>query len=61
MPQAVIVSAMRTPIGPSVSDVDLFEINEAFAAMCVATVKLLDPMSAGDDGGSATVIEVPAH
>lgn len=26
----------------SVSDVDLFEINEAFAAMCVATVKLLD-------------------
>jgi acetyl-CoA acyltransferase len=27
--------------GLSVSDVDLFEINEAFAAMCVATVKLL--------------------
>lgn len=26
----------------SLSDVDLFEINEAFAAMCVATVKLLD-------------------
>ena len=26
----------------SVSDVDLFEINEAFAAMCVATIKLLD-------------------
>lgn len=26
----------------SISDVDLFEINEAFAAMCVATVKLLD-------------------
>jgi acetyl-CoA C-acetyltransferase len=26
----------------SVSDVDLFEINEAFASMCVATVKLLD-------------------
>ena len=24
------------------SDVDLFEINEAFAAMCVATIKLLD-------------------
>jgi acetyl-CoA acyltransferase len=28
--------------GLSVSDVDLFEINEAFAAMCVATIKLLD-------------------
>ena len=28
--------------GLSVSDVDLFEINEAFAAMCVATVKMLD-------------------
>ena len=28
--------------GISVSDVDLFEINEAFAAMCVATVKMLD-------------------
>jgi acetyl-CoA acyltransferase len=28
--------------GLSVSDVDLFEINEAFAAMCVATVKLLN-------------------
>ncbi|MCV7171115.1 MULTISPECIES: thiolase family protein [Mycolicibacterium] len=27
--------------GLAVSDVDLFEINEAFAAMCVATVKLL--------------------
>lgn len=28
--------------GISLSDVDLFEINEAFAAMCVATVKMLD-------------------
>ncbi|CAG7269884.1 thiolase family protein [Mycobacterium avium subsp. paratuberculosis] len=28
--------------GLSISDVDLFEINEAFAAMCVATVKLLE-------------------
>ena len=28
--------------GLSVSDVTLFEINEAFAAMCVATIKLLD-------------------
>ena len=28
--------------GLSLADVDLFEINEAFAAMCVATIKLLD-------------------
>ncbi|TFV56947.1 thiolase family protein [Mycobacterium sp. PS03-16] len=28
--------------GLSISDIDLFEINEAFAAMCVATVKMLD-------------------
>jgi acetyl-CoA C-acetyltransferase len=28
--------------GISLADVDLFEINEAFAAMCVATVKMLD-------------------
>lgn len=28
--------------GLSVENVDLFEINEAFAAMCVATVRLLD-------------------
>jgi acetyl-CoA C-acetyltransferase len=28
--------------GLSLSDVDVFEINEAFAAMCVATVRLLD-------------------
>jgi acetyl-CoA acyltransferase len=28
--------------GLSSSDVDLFEINEAFASMCVATIKLLD-------------------
>jgi acetyl-CoA acyltransferase len=28
--------------GVSLDDVDLFEINEAFAAMCVATIKLLD-------------------
>jgi acetyl-CoA C-acetyltransferase len=28
--------------GLALSDVDLFEINEAFAAMCVATVRLLD-------------------
>jgi acetyl-CoA acyltransferase len=27
--------------GLSISDVDLFEINEAFAAMCVATIKML--------------------
>lgn len=28
--------------GLSLSDVDLFEVNEAFASMCVATIKLLD-------------------
>ncbi|HUO36898.1 MAG TPA: thiolase family protein [Mycobacterium sp.] len=28
--------------GMSLGDVDLFEINEAFASMCVATVKLVD-------------------
>ena len=28
--------------GLSASDVDVFEINEAFAAMCVATIRLLD-------------------
>ncbi|BBZ12098.1 thiolase family protein [Mycobacterium branderi] len=28
--------------GLSLADIDLFEINEAFASMCVATVKLLD-------------------
>jgi acetyl-CoA C-acetyltransferase len=28
--------------GISLADVDLFEINEAFAAMCVATIKLLE-------------------
>ena len=28
--------------GLSLSDVDLFEINEAFASMCVGTIKLLD-------------------
>ena len=28
--------------GLSISDVDLLEINEAFASMCVATIKLLD-------------------
>ena len=28
--------------GLSLADVDLFEINEAFAAMCVATIKLLE-------------------
>jgi acetyl-CoA acyltransferase len=28
--------------GLSLSDIELFEINEAFASMCVATIKLLD-------------------
>lgn len=39
------VDAIRKALdraGLSLGDVDLFEINEAFAAMCVATVKLLD-------------------
>ncbi len=31
-----------TRAGLSLSDVGLFEINEAFASMCVATIKLLD-------------------
>ena len=29
-------------VGLSASEVDVFEINEAFAAMCVATIRLLD-------------------
>lgn len=39
------VAAIRKALGRaglSLADVDLFEINEAFAAMCVATVKLLE-------------------
>jgi acetyl-CoA acyltransferase len=40
-PVEAIPKALRRA-GLSVSDVDLFEINEAFAAMTVATVKLLD-------------------
>ncbi len=39
------VEAIRKALGRadlSLGDVDLFEINEAFAAMCVATIKLLD-------------------
>lgn len=39
------VDAIRKALGRaglSLGDVDLFEINEAFAAMCVATIKLLD-------------------
>jgi acetyl-CoA acyltransferase len=38
--QAITKALARA--GLSTSDVDLFEINEAFAAMCVATIKLLD-------------------
>jgi acetyl-CoA acyltransferase len=38
--EAIPKALARTDL--SISDVDLFEINEAFAAMCVATVKLLD-------------------
>ena len=40
-PVEVIPKALARA-GLSLADVDLFEINEAFAAMCVATIKLLD-------------------
>ncbi|ORW01410.1 thiolase family protein [Mycobacterium kyorinense] len=40
-PVEVIPKALARA-GISLSDIDLFEINEAFASMCVATVKLLD-------------------
>ena len=40
-PVEAITKALRRA-GLSLADVDVFEINEAFAAMCVATVKLLD-------------------
>jgi acetyl-CoA acyltransferase len=40
-PVEVIPKALARA-GMSISDVDLFEINEAFAAMCVATIKMLD-------------------
>ena len=36
------ISKALARAGLSLDDVDLFEINEAFAAMCVATIKLLD-------------------
>ncbi|WP_445166296.1 thiolase family protein [Mycolicibacterium sp. Dal123E01] len=40
-PVAAIQKALERA-GLSLSEVNLFEINEAFAAMCVATIKLLD-------------------
>jgi acetyl-CoA acyltransferase len=40
-PVRAIPKALRRA-GLSAADVDLFEINEAFAAMCVATIRLLD-------------------
>jgi acetyl-CoA C-acetyltransferase len=40
-PVKAIPKALRRA-GITVSDVDLFEINEAFASMCVATIKQLD-------------------
>jgi acetyl-CoA C-acetyltransferase len=40
-PVQAIPKALRRA-GLSAADVDLFEINEAFAAMCVATIRLLD-------------------
>jgi acetyl-CoA acyltransferase len=43
--------------GLAVSDVDLFEINEAFASMCVATVKLLgiDPDRVNVNGSGCSL------
>ncbi|MCW2719472.1 thiolase family protein [Pseudonocardia sp.] len=40
-PVRAIPKALRRA-GLTVADVDLFEINEAFAAMCVATTRILD-------------------
>ena len=43
--------------GLSVADVDLFEINEAFASMCVATIKLLelDPETVNVSGSGCSL------
>jgi acetyl-CoA C-acetyltransferase len=43
--------------GLSLADVDLFEINEAFAAQCVATVKLLgiDPAIVNPSGSGCSL------
>ena len=43
--------------GLSVADVDLFEINEAFASMCVATIKLLglDPEKVNPSGSGCSL------
>lgn len=43
--------------GLSVGDVDLFEINEAFASMCVATIKLLglDPDTVNVSGSGCSL------
>jgi acetyl-CoA acyltransferase len=43
--------------GFSIDDVDLFEINEAFASMCVATVKLLgiDPDRVNPNGSGCSL------
>ncbi|MBO0677959.1 thiolase family protein [Mycolicibacterium sp. S2-37] len=43
--------------GLSISEVDLFEINEAFAAMCVATVKMLviDPDKVNVSGSGCSL------
>jgi acetyl-CoA C-acetyltransferase len=38
--QAILKAAAKA--GTDLAGIDLFEINEAFAAMCVATVKLLE-------------------
>ena len=43
--------------GLSLDDIDLFEINEAFAAMCVATVKVLeiDPAKVNPSGSGCSL------
>jgi acetyl-CoA acyltransferase len=43
--------------GLALADVDLFEINEAFAAMCVATVKVLgiDPVKVNPSGSGCSL------
>jgi len=43
--------------GVSLDDVDVFEINEAFAAMCVATIRLLeiDPAKVNVNGSGCSL------
>jgi acetyl-CoA C-acetyltransferase len=55
-PVEVIPKALARA-GLSISDVDLFEINEAFASMCVATIKMLDldPDTVNVDGSGCSL------